>query len=149
MLLIPFFFRKVGIKWILILSIIAWILRFLFFGYGDAVSSEWMLYMAIILHGICYDFFFVAGQIYTDNKAGVAIKSQAQGLITLATYGIGMAIGSKLAGIVTDVYTVDAVKDWTAIWMIPAMIAGVVLLLVLIFFREGKKMNSNDIAIVS
>ena len=138
MLLIPFFFRKVGIKWILIISIAAWILRFLFFGYGDAVTSEWMIYTDIILHGICYYFFFVAGQIYTDNKAGVAIKNQAQGMITLATYGIGMAIGSKLAGMVTDIYTVDAVKDWTAIWMVPAMISGVVLVLVLIFFREGK-----------
>ncbi len=138
MLLIPFFFRKYGVKWILSVGIIAWILRFVFFGYGDADTSVWMLYLAIILHGVCYDFFFVSGQIYTDNKAGAEIKSQAQGLITLATYGIGMGIGSKLSGIVTDIYTVDGVKDWTAIWLVPAAIAVVVLILFLLFFREQR-----------
>jgi nucleoside transporter len=136
MLLIPFFFRKYGVKWILTIGVIAWIVRFVFFGYGDADTSLWMLYAAIILHGVCYDFFFVSGQIYTDSKAGPAIKSQAQGLITLATYGIGMGIGSKLAGIVTDKYTIDGVKDWTSIWMVPAGIAFVVLILFLLFFND-------------
>lgn len=136
MLLIPLFFRKYGVKWILIIGIVAWVIRFLFFGYGDIGSNVWMLYAAIILHGVCYDFFFVSGQIYTDNKAGIEIKSQAQGLITLATYGVGMAIGSKLAGIVTDTYTIDGVKDWTSIWLVPAFISAVVLLLFILFFRE-------------
>jgi MFS family permease len=142
MLLIPFFFRKYGVKWILTIGIIAWVIRFIFFGYGDAGSSEWMLYLAIILHGVCYDFFFVSGQIYTDNKAGADIKSQAQGLITLATYGIGMGIGSKLAGIVTDMYTVDGVKDWTSIWMIPAAISGVVLILFVSFFTDNTQVKA-------
>jgi nucleoside transporter len=142
MLLIPFFFRKYGVKWILTIGIVAWVVRFIFFGYGDAGSSEWMLYLAIILHGVCYDFFFVSGQIYTDNKAGVDIKSQAQGLITLATYGIGMGIGSKLAGIVTDTYTVDGVKDWTSIWMIPAAISGVVLILFVSFFTDNTQVKA-------
>ncbi|SOE19541.1 nucleoside transporter [Spirosomataceae bacterium TFI 002] len=139
MLLIPFFFRKYGVKWILTIGVIAWIVRFVFFGYGDAETSLWMLFAAIILHGVCYDFFFVSGQIYTDSKAGLAIKSQAQGLITLATYGIGMGIGSKLAGIVTDNYTVDGVKDWTSIWMVPAGIAFVVLILFLVFFKDNTR----------
>ncbi|TDB63956.1 nucleoside permease [Arundinibacter roseus] len=138
MLLIPLAFSRLGVKWMLASGLVAWIVRFIFFGYGDGGSGEWMLYAAIILHGICYDFFFVTGQIYTDMKAGERIKSQAQGLITLATYGIGMGIGSKLAGIVTDMYTVDGVKNWTAIWMVPAGIAAVVLVLFLIFFNDKK-----------
>lgn len=139
MLLIPFFFRKYGVKWILTIGVIAWIVRFMFFGYGDAETSLWMLFAAIILHGVCYDFFFVSGQIYTDMKAGPAIKSQAQGLITLATYGIGMGIGSKLAGIVTDMNTVNDIKDWTSIWLVPAGISAVVLILFVVFFKDNTR----------
>lgn len=139
MLLIPFFFRKYGVKWILTVGVIAWIVRFLLFGYGNGASLEWMFWLAIILHGVCYDFFFVSGQIYTDMKAGTQIKSQAQGLITLATYGIGMGIGSKLSGIVTDIYTVEGIKNWTSIWMVPAGIAFAVLILFLVFFKDNTK----------
>ncbi len=143
MLMIPLIFKKYGVKWILIIGIVAWVIRFFCFGYGDSGSGVWMLYLAIILHGVCYDFFFVSGQIYTDNKAEPEIKAQAQGLITLATYGIGMAIGSKLAGLVTDHYTVGGVKDWTAIWTVPALISFIVLLLFLFFFRErGRRRES-------
>lgn len=138
MLLIPLAFSRLGVKWMLAAGLIAWIVRFIFFGYGDSGSGEWMLYAAILLHGVCFDFFFVTGQIYTDMKAGPRIKSQAQGLITLATYGIGMGIGSKLSGIVTDMYTVNGVKDWTSIWMVPAGIAAVVLVLFLLFFNDRK-----------
>ena len=137
MLLIPFAFRKFGVKWILIIGLIAWIVRFIGFGYGDA-SSEWLLYMAIVLHGVCYDFFFVTGQIYTDSKAGEKYRSSAQGLITIATYGIGMGIGSWIAGIVADQYTVSGVKDWTSIWMVPAGIAALVLVLFVLFFKDNK-----------
>ncbi|RYU93522.1 nucleoside permease [Emticicia agri] len=139
MLLIPFAFQKFGVKWMLAIGLIAWIIRFACFGYGDAASSEWMLYLAIILHGVCFDFFFVTGQIYTDNKAGVKIKAQAQGLITLATYGIGMGIGSKLAGIVTDMYTVNGVKNWTSIWLVPAGIAAVVLVFFVLIFKDNTR----------
>jgi hypothetical protein len=138
MLLIPLAFSHLGVKWMLAAGLIAWIVRFIFFGYGDGGSGEWMLYAAILLHGVCFDFFFVTGQIYTDMKAGPRIKSQAQGLITLATYGIGMGIGSKLSGIVTDMYTVEGVKNWTSIWMVPAGIASVVLVLFLLFFNDRK-----------
>lgn len=137
MLLIPLAFRKFGVKWMLIVGLIAWIVRFIGFGYGDA-SSEWLLYMAIILHGVCYDFFFVTGQIYTDSKAGEKYRSSAQGLITIATYGIGMGIGSWIAGIVADTYTADGVKDWTSIWMVPAGIAALVLVLFVLFFKDNK-----------
>jgi nucleoside transporter len=145
MLLIPLAFSKLGVKKILIIGLLAWIARFLFFGYGNAGSGEWMFYLAIVLHGICYDFFFVTGQIYTDNKAGAKIKSSAQGLITLATYGIGMGIGSKLSGIVLDYYTVDGVKNWTSVWLVPAGIAAVVLVLFLLFFRDEKRIVTAEI----
>jgi len=138
MLLIPVAFTRLGVKKMLVVGLVAWIVRFLCFGYGDGISSEWILYIGIILHGVCYDFFFVTGQIYTDQKAGEKIKNSAQGLITFATYGIGMGIGSKLSGIVLDYYTVNEVKDWQSVWMVPAAIAGVVLLLFVFFFSEKK-----------
>ena len=139
MLLIPVAYSRLGVKKMLIVGLIAWIVRFICFGYGDA-SSEWLLYIAIILHGVCYDFFFVTGQIYTDNKAGEKIKSSAQGLITLATYGLGMGIGSKLSGIVLDQYTrPDGTKDWLSVWLVPAGIAAVVLIVFVLLFTDKKK----------
>lgn len=135
MLLIPLAFRRLGVKWMLAVGLIAWIVRFVCFGYGTA-STEWVLFLGILLHGVCFDFFFVTGQIYTDTKAGERIKAQAQGLITLATYGLGMGIGSYLSGIVTDMYTVNGVKNWTSIWLVPAAIAAVVLVLFLLLFND-------------
>ena len=146
MLLIPFALQRFGIKKMLIVGLIAWIVRFICFGYGDGISSEWVLYLAIVLHGVCYDFFFVTGQIYTDNKAGEKIKNSAQGLITLATYGIGMGIGSILSGKVLDKYsTVEGTvtkHDWTSVWMIPAGIAAVVLVLFIVFFKDNSGVRS-------
>jgi nucleoside transporter len=153
MLLIPFALQKFGIKKMLIVGLIAWIVRFLCFGNGDGISSEWVLYLAIILHGVCYDFFFVTGQIYTDNKAGDKIKNSAQGLITLATYGIGMGIGSYVSGFIDDKYSIKqySVKeakdivighDWNSIWMVPAIIAGVVLVLFIVFFKDKNSLSS-------
>ncbi|GGD56858.1 MFS transporter [Emticicia aquatilis] len=143
MLLIPFALSKFGIKKMLIVGLIAWIIRFVCFGYGDGISSEWMLYLAIILHGVCYDFFFVTGQIYTDNKAGEKIKNSAQGLITLATYGIGMGIGSILSGKILDKYTTKvgevSTHDWTSVWMVPAAISAVVLLLFIVVFKDNTR----------
>lgn len=142
MLLIPFALLRFGIKNMLIVGLIAWIIRFLCFGFGDGITSEWILYLGILLHGVCYDFFFVTGQIYTDSKAGEKIKSSAQGLITFATYGIGMGIGSKLSGLVLDHYTTKngevSIHDWTAVWMVPAVIAFVVLILFVLFFKDNK-----------
>jgi nucleoside transporter len=137
MLLIPLAFTRLGVKRMLIVGLIAWIVRFIGFGYGD-VNNEWLLYLAIVLHGVCYDFFFVTGQIYTDSKAGEKYRSSAQGLISIATYGIGMGIGSWLAGLVADMYTVEGVKNWTSIWMVPAGIAAVVLVLFVLFFKDNR-----------
>ena len=151
MLLIPFAYRRFGIKWILVVALLAWIARFLLFGYANASTAEWMLYGGILLHGICFDFFFVSGMIYTDLKAGPRIKSQAQGLISLATYGVGMLIGSVVGGYVQKMYTTGtgptAITNWTNVWLVPAGIAAVVLLLFLIAFRDNtRKMPANEVA---
>ena len=138
-LLIPFFFRRIGVKWMIAVGMIAWVLRFLCFGYGDAGPGEWMLFAGIILHGVCFDFFFVTGQIYTDSKAGLKIQSSAQGMITMATYGIGMWIGTLLSGYVKDHYTIAGVSQWKSIWMVPAGIAAIVLVLFTIFFKDNKR----------
>jgi len=149
MLLIPLAYTRLGVKKMLIVGLIAWIVRFVCFGYGD-VSSEWLLYLAIILHGVCYDFFFVTGQIYTDNKAGEKIKSSAQGLISLATYGIGMGIGSKLSGIVLDMYTrPDGTRDWLSVWIVPAVIAAIVLVLFVLFFTDKKVVQTREDGVVA
>ncbi len=139
-LLIPVLFRKLGVKWMIMIGMLAWVLRFLCFGYGNADVGLWMLFGGIVLHGVCYDFFFVTGQIYTDNKAGENIKGSAQGMITMATYGVGMWIGSLLSGYVAKLYTVgDNVHQWRSIWLIPAAISAAVLILFGLFFTDKKK----------
>ncbi|HET9430300.1 MAG TPA: nucleoside permease [Chitinophagaceae bacterium] len=143
MFLMPWFFVRLGVKKMLLLGMVAWIIRYLAFGFGDADTGIWLLYVGIILHGICYDFFFVTGQIYTDERAGERIRSSAQGMITLATYGVGMLIGFWVAGQVSENFkTVDG-HQWKNIWLIPAGIAGVVLLLFLAFFKNPKKSKQN------
>jgi MFS family permease len=117
----------------------AWAARYLFFGFGDTASGMWMLYAGIILHGICYDFFFVTGQIYTNDKAGDKFRASAQGMITLATYGVGMLIGFWVAGLVAQKYTIENGHNWKSIWMIPAAIALVVFVLYALLFKEDKK----------
>lgn len=138
-LLIPVFFRWLGVKWMIALGMIAWTVRFLFFGYGDAGANLWMLFAGIVLHGVCFDFFFVTGQIYTDSKAGVRIQSQAQGMITMATYGVGMWIGTLLSGYVKDHYTINEIVNWRSVWMVPAGIAAAVLVLFVLFFKDNKR----------
>ena len=138
-LLIPFFFRRLGVKWMIAIGMIAWAVRFLFFGYGDAAENLWMLFAGIILHGVCFDFFFVTGQIYTDSKANIKIQNSAQGLITMATYGVGMWIGTLLSGYVKDHYTVDKIVTWKSVWLVPAGISVAVLLFFLVLFNEKRK----------
>jgi nucleoside transporter len=135
-LLIPFFFRKLGVKWMIALGMIAWAVRFLCFGFGDSGAFEWMLFAGIILHGVCFDFFFVTGQIYTDSKAGLKIQSSAQGMITMATYGLGMWMGTLLSGYVKDFYTVGGVVNWKSVWIVPSGISVGVLVLFLLFFKD-------------
>ncbi len=139
MLLMPVLFVRWGVKKMLLVGMGAWVLRYILFAYGDNDAGYWMLITGILLHGICYDFFFVTGQIYTDNFAGEKFKSAAQGLITLATYGVGMLIGYSISGLVADANLIsENMHDWTRIWLVPAAIAGGVLLVFAVMFKEKK-----------
>jgi nucleoside transporter len=137
-LAIPFLFNRIGVKKMIIVGMIAWLLRYVCFAYGNNDENLWMLYAGIILHGICYDFFFITGYMYTEKKAGTKIKSAAQGLFTFATYGLGMFIGTWVFGAVADYYTIDGVYNWRNIWFVPAAIALFVLIYFLLFFKEKK-----------
>jgi nucleoside transporter len=137
LLALPLFFKKFGFKNTILIGMLAWALRYALFAYGNAGDLSFMLIIGIALHGVCYDFFFVSGQIYTNAKAGIKYKSAAQGLITLATYGIGMLIGFEIAGLITDAYTSSAgTFNWKMIWIIPAGIAFVVFLLFAVSFND-------------
>ncbi|WP_036381390.1 nucleoside permease [Muricauda sp. MAR_2010_75] len=139
MLLLPYFFTKFGFKKTIMAGMLAWTIRYLLFAYGNAGEMAFMLLIGIALHGICYDFFFVSGQIYTDSKAGDKYKSAAQGLITLATYGVGMLIGFWVAGQITDANIIgENQHSWTKIWSFPAIFALGVALIFLIFFKNEK-----------
>jgi len=135
-LAIPFLFNSIGVKKMLLLGMTAWMLRYICFAFGNVDANLWMLYAGIILHGICYDFFFVTGYMYTEKKAGEKIKNAAQGLFTFATYGIGMFIGTWFSGFTTDHYTVDGIQQWKEIWFVPAYIAVGVLIYFMLFFKE-------------
>lgn len=135
-LAIPFLFNRIGVKKMLLLGMTAWILRYVFFAYGDTGSNTWMLYMGILLHGICYDFFFVTGYMYTEKKAGAKIKNAAQGLFTFATYGVGMFIGTWFSGYIVDQNKTGETHDWLGIWKVPAFIALGVMVYFILFFKE-------------
>lgn len=139
LLAIPVFFSKYGFKKTIIVGMLAWAVRYVLFAYGNAGNLSFMLIIGIALHGVCYDFFFVSGQIYTNSKAGEKIKSAAQGIITLATYGVGMLIGFKVAGLITDMYKTGEVTDWKMVWIIPAGIAAAVFLLFALLFNDKTK----------
>jgi MFS family permease len=139
MLLLPFFFKKYGFKKTVLFGMLAWVIRYLLFAYGNSGDLFFMLIIGIALHGICYDFFFVSGQIYTDSKAGEKIKSAAQGLITLATYGVGMLVGFWVAGKIVDQNIVEeGIHAWQNIWMFPAIFAVVVMLIFGFLFKNEK-----------
>lgn len=139
LLLLPVFFTKYGFKKTILVGMFAWALRYLLFAYGNAGELSFMLLLGIALHGICYDFFFVSGYIYTNSKAGERYKSSAQGLITLATYGVGMLIGFKIAGWITDTYKLsDGAYDYKMIWLIPSAIAAAVFILFALLFKDEK-----------
>lgn len=135
----PIFFKKYGFKKTILFGMLAWGIRYLLFAYGNAGDLFFMLVIGIALHGICYDFFFVSGQIYTDSKAGEKVKSAAQGLITLATYGVGMLIGFWVAGQIVDKNIItDGMHSWQDIWMFPTIFAVAVLIIFALLFKEEK-----------
>ena len=140
LLLIPVFFTKYGFKKTILVGMLAWAIRYVLFAYGNGGELSFMLILGIALHGICYDFFFVSGQIYTNSKAGEKYKSAAQGLITLATYGVGMLIGFAVAGWITDNYkTATGTINWEMVWIIPAGIALAVFVLFALTFNDKSK----------
>ncbi|MBO9573453.1 MAG: nucleoside permease [Chitinophagaceae bacterium] len=139
-LAIPILFNRIGVKNMLLLGMTAWILRYAAFAHGDIDANAWMLYAGIILHGVCYDFFFVTGYMYTEKKAGQKIKNSAQGLFTFATYGLGMFIGTWFSGFIVDYYKTGTTHDWLHIWIVPALIAIAVLIFFVFLFREKKSL---------
>lgn len=140
LLLLPLFFSRFGFKITLLAGMLAWGVRYFLFAFGDAGDLYYMLILGIALHGLCYDFFFVSGQIFTDSKAGERYKSSAQGLVTLATYGVGMLIGFWVAGYVGDFYAdFEGKAYWKQVWMVPALIALIVMVLFALCFKSAKQ----------
>lgn len=141
----PFFFKRLGIKKMIMLGMFAWLLRYIMFSMGNVEGLVWMLYLGIILHGICYDFFFVTGQIYVDTKAPSHLRSSAQGMITFATYGLGMFIGTWFCGKTVDFYSViegtKILHQWDKIWHVPGIFAIIIIILFGLMFRENKKVK--------
>jgi nucleoside transporter len=150
MLLIPWFFRRLGVKYMLIVGMLAWTIRYVLFAYGDSGRGIWMLWIGILLHGICYDLFFVTGQIYVDRHAPLALRAAAQGLITLITYGLGMLLGSWLSGLVVDHYAYtkfggSVMHYWHSIWIVSGACSAAALLFFFITFSEAdRKASATD-----
>lgn len=140
MLFVGVALRKFGIKVILLVAMLAWAARYFLFGAGDATAGIWMIYLGLLLHGVCYDFFFVSGQLYVDQQAGPKIRAAAQGFIALVTLGIGNFVGSWLSGRIVDAHLLaDGRHDWAAIWRVPATGALIIFVLFAVLFRPGAK----------
>jgi nucleoside transporter len=140
MLLMPFFFARLGVKWMLLVGMAAWVVRYALFALGAPEAVFWMIAGGILLHGICYDFFFVTGQIYVDKKSTAAIRGQAQGFFVLVTYGVGMLIGAQVAGNVYNRFLAGAptltLPQWNRFWWIPAAFAAVVMIFFALAFHD-------------
>ena len=139
MLLMPYFLVRLGVRKLLLVGMAAWAARYVLFAFGDPGSLVWMLYAGIILHGVCFDFIFVTGQIYVDQQAGPRIRAAAQGLFALVTMGFGYFIGGIVSGRVVDAYASNGAHDWRAIWLVPAVGAAVVMLGFAALFKERSK----------
>ncbi len=145
MLVMPFIFRRISVRSILMLGLAAWAIRYVLLAFGNASTGMWMFYVAIALHGICYDFFFMTGQMFTDQQAPQHLRSTAQGLFTFLTYGVGMFMGSLLSGVTIDFFTHSVngvlVRGWSSFWLTSATSAAVIFLLIAIFFRSRSRIE--------
>lgn len=144
MLVMPVFFVRLGVKKMLLIGMLAWMIRYLLFAFGNPGSLIFMYYIGILLHGVCYDFFFVTGQIYVDNAAPKSIQASAQGFIALITYGVGMLIGAWISGWVVKNYQIMEGTNmvghhWLTIWVIPAAMAFAFTVLFALLFKDPKK----------
>lgn len=148
MLVIPLLFARFGVKWMLAIGMACWVLRYALFATAAPDSVKWMIFTGILLHGICYDFFFVTGQIYTDKKSPAAIRGQAQGFLIVLTQGVGMYLGAKLNNTfftlrVGTATGAEALGKWPAFWWIPALMALGILVFFLVFFRDRLKPSAD------
>jgi nucleoside transporter len=143
MLAMPFIFKRVSVRGILLLGLLAWSVRYALLAYGNANDRMWMFYLAIIIHGVCYDFFFMTGQLYTDQEAPASSRNTAQGMYTFVTYGVGMFLGSLLSGGVLDFFTTKTrdglLRNWTSFW-ISSSAAALLLFLVFAFLFKSRRM---------
>jgi MFS family permease len=149
LLLLPVVFRVWSVRAILLIGLSCGAIRYVLLGYGNAQDGMWMFYIAILLHGVCYDFFFVTGQLYTNQVAPPGLRSTAQGFITFATYGVGMLIGALLSGGVLDYFSTTSpggtvVRNWTAFWLSSAAMSFVITLIVLFFFRSSVRVTADQ-----
>jgi hypothetical protein len=149
MLLMPLFFKRLGVKWMLLVGMGAWMLRYALFALGAPDSVAWMVVAGVLLHGICYDFFFVTGQIYVDKKSTAAIRGQAQGFLVLVTYGLGMFIGAQVAGNVYNRFLEPGASALTpeafgSFWWIPAAFAVFVMLIFFVFFNDRVEVSEGE-----
>jgi nucleoside transporter len=146
MLIMPLVFRRVSVKAIFLIGLAAWSIRYGLLAYGNAGPAVWMFYVAIVVHGVCYDFVFVTGQLYTDQEAPPWLRNTAQGLYTFLTYGLGMFIGSQLSGIAVDYFSTNTdghvVRHWTNFWLSSSLAAFVLFLAILVFFRGHTMIKS-------
>ena len=149
LLVMPFFFARFGVKKMLLIGMLAWVGRFVCFAFGDLGSMAFLLYMGLILHGVCFDFFFVTGQLYTDKTAPNEIQASAQGFISLITFGMGWLVGTKLAGLIVDRFATKTivegkeviVHNWQPIWLFPAVMAGVIAVVFCVFFNDKTRVG--------
>ena len=159
MLLMPFFFRRLGVKWMMVAGMAMWVIRYALFAAGAPNAVFWMIVVGILLHGGCYDFFFVTGQIYVDKKSTPEIRGQAQGFLVLVTYGIGLGLGAQIAGYVNNALkgtgATPTLEQWQEFWIIPAIFAAAVMVFFTFTFRDRvlpdkeKAVDDQDLATAS
>ncbi len=139
MLLIPFLFARLGVKWMLLMGMLAWVVRFTLFSTMALSGTFWLLMLGILIHGICYDFFFVTGQIYIDKKTSPGIRGQVQGLLVLLTQGVGFLLGTQLSGAFVNAYGTNgtlSMEDWRLFWGIFAIATLVFAVLFFLLFKD-------------